>query len=82
MNVGRLVEMANDIGQFYALETEGAAAEGIAQHLQRFWAPQMRAQIIAHVQNDGSGVSNSVCAAVRLLEKSSDQSHSSSHKVT
>ncbi len=68
MNVERLVAMANDIGAFFDVETDKAeAARGIAGHLQRFWDPRMRLQIIAHEQAGGAGLQETVRAAIRLL---------------
>ena len=42
-----LVSMCNDIAAFFAIEGEAAAAS-VAAHLERFWAPSMRDQIIEH----------------------------------
>jgi formate dehydrogenase subunit delta len=68
MNIDRLVTMANDIGAFFDAEADKTeAAQGIAAHLQRFWDPRMRAQIIEHEQAGGAGLREVVRAAVRLL---------------
>ncbi len=67
----RLVSMANQIGQFFAAQdSEGsssAAAEGIADHLRRFWDPRMRAAIVAHLRDGGAGLDPLPRAAVALL---------------
>ena len=68
MNIERLVTMANDIGDFFDAEpNKEEAARGIASHLQRFWDPRMRTQILAHENAGGAGLSDSVRAAIRLL---------------
>ena len=67
MNIDRLITMANDIAAFFDAEGEAEAAGSIAAHLQKFWEPRMRAQIIAHEQAGGAGLRQSVRAAVRLL---------------
>ena len=42
-----LCQMANDIGAYFASEPdEAAAVEGIRNHLQRFWEPRMRRQLL------------------------------------
>jgi formate dehydrogenase subunit delta len=50
MDLDNLIRMANRIGDFFeALPDAEEARAGIAQHLQRFWEPRMRREIIAHV---------------------------------
>lgn len=68
MKVERLVKMANDIGDFFVAEGDHAqAARAIASHLERFWDPRMRREIIAHGRQGGVGLSDSVREAVNLL---------------
>jgi formate dehydrogenase subunit delta len=67
MNVHHLVTMANQIGTFFASypDQEEASSE-IASHLQRFWAPPMRRQLLEHVeQNEGEGLNPPVLASIR-----------------
>ena len=53
MSSDRLVMMANQIGKFFTPQREGDAVAAIADHLQKFWDPRMRAAIVeigrAHV---------------------------------
>jgi formate dehydrogenase subunit delta len=68
MNVERLVAMVNDIGHYFAAEQDRTAAiAGVASHLQRFWDPRMRRQILAHVAAGGQGLSDLALAAVKTL---------------
>ena len=54
MDVDNLVRMANRIGDFFAAMPEAEEARaGIAGHLQRFWDPRMRREIVAHVEERG-----------------------------
>ena len=48
------------------LEIHPADAEtrGIAGHLQRFWEPRMRRQIVAHAEHGGEGLSEIVREAI------------------
>ena len=67
MKVHHLVTMANQIGTFFASypDQEEASSE-IASHLQRFWAPPMRRQLLEHVEsNEGEGLHGHVLAAIR-----------------
>ena len=66
MHIERLVEMANDIAANQVADPDNAVAV-IAQHLQRFWDPRMRAQIIAHAEQGGVGLVDEARAAVVRL---------------
>jgi formate dehydrogenase subunit delta len=68
-SVDHLVRMANDIGHFFASEPKRSEAiAGIANHIQRGWAPRMLRQIIAHVKNGGAGLDELPREAVALLK--------------
>jgi formate dehydrogenase subunit delta len=65
MDTANLVRMANRIGEFFAALPDAAEARaGIAGHLQRFWAPRMRREIVAHVERGGEGLSTIVREAI------------------
>lgn len=54
MDIDNLVRMANRIGEFFAAMPDPHEAEaGIAGHLQRFWDPRMRREIVAYVEQQG-----------------------------
>ncbi len=67
MDIDNLVHMANRIAEFFeAMPDQDEARDGIAQHLQRYWEPRMRRELVAHVQaNQGVGLRPLVLAAVR-----------------
>jgi formate dehydrogenase subunit delta len=68
MNVERLVAMANDIGNFFRAEPDRAAAVGgIGNHLEKFWTPKMRAQIVEYVRGGGAGLDELPKEAVQRL---------------
>jgi formate dehydrogenase subunit delta len=68
MNIEHLVSMANDIGNFFDGEMGAAEAPAsVATHISRYWDPRMRAQIIAHANAGGAGLSPSALAAVKTL---------------
>lgn len=49
-----LVSMANDIAANLACHTD--AADRVADHLRRFWAPRMQALLTEHVRGGGQGL--------------------------
>lgn len=66
--IGHLVAMANDIGDFFDGEVGlKDSPASIAAHLQRYWDPRMRSQIISHVARGGTDLSPSALAAVKTL---------------
>ncbi|MEO7323674.1 MAG: formate dehydrogenase subunit delta [Dokdonella sp.] len=71
MSVESLVRMANDIGNFFASESDRTVAiAGIANHIRRYWEPRMRRQIYAHLDAGGDGLDELARAAVQqLLDK-------------
>jgi formate dehydrogenase subunit delta len=67
MKIDHLVTMANQIGTFFDSypDQEEASAE-LASHLQRFWAPPMRRQLLEHVaQQQGEGLHPPVLRAIQ-----------------
>ena len=70
MSVEHLVQMANDIGHFFAAEPKRAdAIAGIAGHIERFWDPRMRRQILVHLQAGGQGLDELTREAVASLKR-------------
>jgi formate dehydrogenase subunit delta len=49
MKSEKLVRMANQIATFFAHEGAEKAPLSVADHLQKFWEPRMRAQLLAAV---------------------------------
>ena len=54
MDVNKLIQMANQIGSFYAgMPDREHALLDIANHIRRFWAPRMRKELLQHVDTQG-----------------------------
>lgn len=54
MHIDYLVRMANDIGSFFASETDpNVAVTSIHLHLKRYWDPRMRGRIIEYFNETG-----------------------------
>ena len=52
----QLMQMANDIGNFFRSEpVRSEAVAGIANHITKYWTPRMRQKLMAHVQKHGMG---------------------------
>jgi formate dehydrogenase subunit delta len=66
MDMGNLVKMANQIGDFYAsYPNQVEAADEIANHLKKFWAPRMRTQLLDYVDvKQGEGLSKIVLTSI------------------
>ena len=64
----KLVMMANQIGRFFTPQRRGDQVGAIADHLEKFWDPRMRAAIVAHLEQGGAGLDEPVREAVRRLK--------------
>jgi formate dehydrogenase subunit delta len=64
-----LLQMANDIGNFFRSEPdrkEGIA--GIANHIAKFWTPRMRQKLLDHIDEHGpEGLDELPREALKLL---------------
>jgi formate dehydrogenase subunit delta len=47
MQGDELVRMANQIAQFFSAYPEEDAVEGVRDHLDKFWPPSMRKELVA-----------------------------------
>ena len=59
-----LVRMANQIATNVAHESFDEAAAQVATHLNSFWAPSMRADLLAFAAGGGPGLDDIVLAAL------------------
>ena len=67
MDIQHLIHMANRIGEFFAPMPDPAEArQGIAKHIELYWAPPMRRQLAEHVRaHGGEGLAPLVLEALR-----------------
>ena len=56
MQPEKLVMMANQIAKFFAAQGEARAVPQIADHIEKFWDPRMRREIVAHLAHGGAGL--------------------------
>jgi formate dehydrogenase subunit delta len=62
-----ILQMANQIAANFSFHEDQVAR--VADHLNRFWAPSMRASLSAHVAQGGAGLEPVVIEAAGLLRK-------------
>jgi formate dehydrogenase subunit delta len=74
MSPDKLVYMANQIGKFFASQGDDHAVAGIADHLQKYWDPRMRATILDHLARGGSGLEPLARRAVEQLNEGESKS--------
>jgi formate dehydrogenase subunit delta len=67
MSPDKLVYMANQIGRFFASQSDDKAVPLIADHLVKFWDPRMRKAILAHLAQGGGGLDPPVRKAIETL---------------
>ena len=63
----RLIYMANQIANYFAVQPGDAGAAAVADHLHKFWDPAMRADILAWTRAGGGGLEPLAAQAVELL---------------
>ncbi|KQP41361.1 formate dehydrogenase subunit delta [Pseudorhodoferax sp. Leaf274] len=64
MDTANLVRMANRIGDFFdAMPERDDALAGIAEHIEKFWEPRMRRQLLAAVDAGEAGALQEIVRA-------------------
>ena len=69
MSPDKLVYMANQIATFFQTRKHEEAVAGIAEHINNFWEPRMRAQFFAVVDADGEGLKPLVVEAAARIRR-------------
>jgi len=65
----KLAYMANQIAKFFAAQGEEKAAKGVADHIQKFWNPDMRRDFLAATTKGNLSLHPAVKAALPLLRE-------------
>lgn len=60
MTEDKIAHMANQIATFFSAKPPEVAARGVAEHVNAFWDPRMRAKLIALLAAGGAGLAESV----------------------
>jgi len=56
MEDAKMVHKVNEIARFFAAYPHDEAVAGIADHLQKFWEPRYRRQLIEYARAGGAGL--------------------------
>ncbi len=67
MSPDRIIRMANQIATFFETASPAEAAEDVARHINDFWEPRMRAQLLALPPASAAALRPAVRAALPLL---------------
>jgi formate dehydrogenase subunit delta len=67
MEAENMIHMANQIAIFFASYPHDEAVAGVTDHLEKFWEPRMRRQIIEYVAHGGRGLHEYALEAVKRL---------------
>ena len=65
--VDKLVRMANQIAEYFAPLPEAEGASGVANHLKRFWAPKMIAELVERSKTEDCGLNEIATRGVERL---------------
>ncbi|MDQ2095944.1 formate dehydrogenase subunit delta [Rhodalgimonas zhirmunskyi] len=65
----KMVMMANQIAGFFHTQPGDDQAAKVADHLNDFWAPKMRGQLIDHVEAGGAGLDPLVIEAIGMVRQ-------------
>jgi len=71
MSPDKLVMMANQIASFFETQPHEDAAAGVADHINQFWEPRMRSELLALMDDSRNtyGLHESVLKAGPLIRK-------------
>lgn len=65
----KIVTMANQIATFFASMPHDEAVAGIAEHINNFWDPRMRAQLFAAIEGDAKDLQPLVVEAAQRVRR-------------
>lgn len=70
MSPDRLIYMANQIATFFQSQPGDEARRGLADHINKFWDPRMRDQLLLLIANDHAGLDRIVIEARHDIQPS------------
>ncbi|QAZ43151.1 formate dehydrogenase subunit delta [Mesorhizobium sp. Pch-S] len=65
----KLVRMANQIATFFHSKPREEGIAGVAEHINKFWEPRMRRQMLEMIDAGGKGYDELVLAAAPLIRR-------------
>lgn len=64
-----MIRMANQIASFFNGSGPEAAVQDTAEHINKFWGPSMRVQLLAHLDGGGDGLDPTITQASGLIRR-------------
>lgn len=64
-----MIMMANQIATFFKTQPGDDQVSRCADHINDFWEPRMRAQLLAHLEAGGEGLEPLVIEATDLIKE-------------
>ncbi|KQV73224.1 formate dehydrogenase subunit delta [Rhizobium sp. Root1220] len=65
----KLVYMANQIATFFKSQPSSQAVQGVATHINKFWEPRMRRQLLEILEREENGLNPLVVQAAPFIRK-------------
>ena len=69
MSSETLIRMANQIATFFESQKPETRVAGVAGHVNDFWDPRMRTELLALIEAGGAGLDPMVCDAAHLIRR-------------
>ncbi len=69
MSPDKMIYMANQIATFFNTQPDADKAGKVAAHLNDFWDPRMRRQLLDHVASGGAGLDPVVIEAASQVRE-------------
>jgi formate dehydrogenase subunit delta len=69
MTYEKLIRMANQIAGIFATQPNEDQCAAVATHINDFWEPRMRAQLLAHIADGGADLHPAVIGAAGLIRR-------------
>lgn len=69
MSPEKMTRMANQIATFFRLKPQEEAVEAVAKHLNDFWEPRMRRQLLDWIAAGGEGLDPLVISAADAIRR-------------
>jgi formate dehydrogenase subunit delta len=67
MSPEKMVHMANQIALFFETKPHDEGVAGYADHINKFWEPRMRRQLLDHLAQGGAGLRPLAVEAANLI---------------
>lgn len=64
----KIIRMANQIASFFDSQPKEDGPKGVANHINKFWAPPMRRELLQIVEQGGTGLSPMVIEAAPFIK--------------